>query len=957
MSSPAIGDAIRRPRCLRERFERDILPYVSRPTRYLGAELNSIRKDLDTVRTSVAFCFPDKYEVGMSHLGLHLLYKILNDRADVAAERCFAPDLDCEELLRAKGLPLCTLESGWPLGEVDIVAFTLQYDLCYTNLLAMLDLAGMPLEGAERGDEHPLVIAGGSCTANPEPLADFVDLFVIGDGEEVIHELIDAYQAGQRSGAARHEQLRRLAEIKGVYAPSLFEVSYNDDGSIARIDASRAPSASIERRVIWDLNQAPWPVEPVVPFTRVVHERVAIEVARGCTRGCRFCEAGYIMRPTRERTPENIKRLIHRSLRNTGFQDVSLMSLSTGDYSALDSMVHELTDTFGNEGVSISLPSLRPGSLNPQLVDQISRVRKSGFTIAPEAGSERLRNVINKTISEADLLRNVYEIVSAGWESVKFYFMIGLPTETDEDLDGIVRLCTESLNIRGANGRRLKNINLGISTFVPKPHTPFQWFPQARLEIIRAKQDYLIQRLKKKPVHFRFHDPESSYLEAVFSRGDRRIGRALRAAFELGCRFDAWDEHFDHSIWRRAFERAGINPEFYAWRTLADDEVLPWNHIDSHTVKKFHRRDRQRATRSQALEDCRYDACTGCGPLLGMAKTQGGLSYCTTTKRDTAWFAYRNEHGGADLLPRASSTIDAPTLPASNGSGSRPAAIAAHEPRRPNGNGAANPQAARATGDSNSPPTAEPQTPERPTPPHRGTAAVAQVIRLCYSKRSLMKYLSQLELQTVFHRALRRLTAPLAHSRGFSPHPKISFGPALPVGVESLEEYCDLSLTRWMAPDLLHHALNRELPEGLRIEGAEDITLLPGLPLQPRSALYDVTVTGTAIEHLASNGTRSIAADEVLSAMARDFLARPAIEVLKGGNRPQHRGKKPRLVDVRPFIEEFDVVACDGARLRLNMRLRVSHEGGVKPMALVEEFLQTPAGALEINVLKVAQTW
>jgi radical SAM family uncharacterized protein/radical SAM-linked protein len=582
---------------------------VEKPARYMGGELGTKKKERTDIRFILAF--PDVYEVGMSHLGLQILYGILNSVSWVAAERVYAPWPDMEELLRRNGTPLTALESDLPLREADIIGFTLQYELSYTNILNMLELAGIPLLAQARGEGIPLVLGGGPCAGNPEPLADFFDAFLLGDGEEAVLEIAELCREWKRTGGTRQALLHQLADIEGVYVPSLFEVRYDACGCIAAIDPLQKGYEIVRRRFVADLNAVPYPTAPVVPFLKTVHDRISMEIARGCTRGCRFCQAGYIYRPVRERSPEKVLEIIDQALHNTGYDEISLLSLSTGDYGCIAPLLRELMQRYAERRIAVSFPSLRVGTLTQELVEEVKRVRKTGFTLAPEAASERLRQVINKGITEEDLLANALAAYSAGWRLIKLYFMIGLPTETMEDVHGIAELAKKVKNSGKQTGHG-GEVNVAVSSFVPKPHTPFQWEPQIAYEEILEKQQLLRQELKKRKLNFKWQDAPLSVLEGVFARGDRRLGRVLLKARELGCRFDGWGEHFSFAKWQEAFRAAGIEPRFYH-RRRALDEILPWDHLDYGIEKDFLRAELEKSGAGAYTPDCRGGSCTACG--------------------------------------------------------------------------------------------------------------------------------------------------------------------------------------------------------------------------------------------------------------------------------------------------------------------------------------------------------
>jgi radical SAM family uncharacterized protein/radical SAM-linked protein len=588
---------------------------ISKPSRYIGGELNSVVKDPDRVKLKFALAFPDVYEVGMSHLGLQILYHLLNEIPEVACERAFAPWPDMEKLLREKSLPLCSLESSRPLREFDVLGFSLQYELNYTGVLNILDLAGIPLRAGQRKEGYPLVIGGGPCTLNPEPLADFFDLFLLGDGEEAVLEICREIVASRHQGEKKEALLERMTRIRGVYVPSFFRPEYEIDGRIREMVLLKNDVPPITRRILPDLEVGAFPSRPILPFMEVIHDRLNIEIARGCTRGCRFCQAGMIYRPLRERSPGKILDLVKAGLENTGYDEVSLLSLSTGDYSCIDPLISSILEHTRAGRVAVSFPSLRVETLTPSLIQRVQEVRKTGFTLAPEAGTERLRRVINKGNTEEDLLSTIQQVFSANWRLVKLYFMIGLPTEGEEDLEGIVSLCRKALQV----ARRSKGsaqINLSVSTFIPKAHTPFQWEAQCSMEEVQKKHQFLRKKLDRHGLNFKWTDPRLSFLEGIFARGDRKLGRVLETAYSLGCRLDGWGEHFRYELWENAFSQAGVEPSFYL-RKRGLDEVLPWDHLDSRVSKSFLREERERALQALPTPDCRQASCNGCGVCFG----------------------------------------------------------------------------------------------------------------------------------------------------------------------------------------------------------------------------------------------------------------------------------------------------------------------------------------------------
>lgn len=603
---------------MKDRLFRDILPRVSKPARYTGSEVNMIKKDWNQSHIKMVFAFPDVYEIGMSHIGGKILYGLINETTPHLMERSFAPWPDMEEIMRQENIPLYALESFRALSDFDVVGFSLQYELSITNVLNMLDLGGIPVKSKERGPQDPIVIAGGPVVFNPEPFADFFDAFLIGDGEEVTVEFLDCLH--KHRDLPREELLYLLAAIEGVYVPSLYTVAYREDGRLKEMRPIReGVPTRVRKRLVYDLDRSYFPDKPIVPYMNIVHDRAVLEVMRGCQRACRFCHAGTVYRPLREKSVEVVKKQAEAQLKNTGFDEVSLASLSTLDYSGVDELVKHLVEMYADKGIGVSLPSLRVDAFSIDLANEVQKVRKTTLTLAPEAGTQRLRDVINKNVSEDDLFNAAESAFQSGWRGLKLYFMFGLPTETNEDLDGILDLLNQVKGIGNRYSRRPVQIRASLACFVPKAHTPFQWQPQATIAELDAKRQYMLNH-RIRNVKVSFHDSHTSFLEGVMARGDRRLGEVIYSAWQQGCKFDGWSEYFKFDIWMEAFAKSQIDPGFYT-RARDYDELFPWDIIATGASQAYLRLENERALKGISTPDCRTADCVGCGvcPHFGLA--------------------------------------------------------------------------------------------------------------------------------------------------------------------------------------------------------------------------------------------------------------------------------------------------------------------------------------------------
>lgn len=696
------------------------LLYFEKPTRYINHEINAIIKHKQGL-ISFALCFPDIYEVGMSHLGLKILYKILNSIPDVCAERVFAPWHDLEQYMKVNNIKLYSLETNRPLDEFDIVGFSLQYELSYTTILNMLALGGIPIKWQERMDtKAPVVIAGGPCTVNPLPVSSFIDAFLIGDGEEAVVELVEIFKEWKKSSTDRYELLKAISEIEGFYVPCL--------------------PGKVKRRFITDLEGAPFPESQIVPYAKIVHDRVSIEVSRGCTSGCRFCQAGMIYRPLRYRSPEKIFNIAKELIKNTGYEELSLLSFSIGSYPYLTDLIDCLNKYFEGTGVGISIPSIRADKVTKELLQKIKFVRKTGFTIAPEAGSERLRKLINKNLTNEEIERACAMLFEEGWHHIKLYFMIGLPTENDEDIEEIINLTRKIIKIARSYTKKFVDLSVTVSPFIPKPHTPFQWLGQIDFDDMKRRLDYIKSCFHKTKINYKGHDPKMSIIEACLSRGDENISNLIETVWKKGEKLSAWSDFFDFERWLKAMDETGINIFDYASRHYSISDELPWDFIDVGISKNFLKREFQKAFSIEQTEDCSIK-CQGCGIL----KCNG-------------------QFGKNTMKTEICLTLDK----------------------------------------------------------HDLTKAEITRVRFCHEKKGMMKYLSQLELGNLITRALRIAKIPFILSKGFHPKPEISFGPSLPVGIESEKEYFDLKIYGSFNLEYVER-LNRVLPEGLKIKDAKTI--------------------------------------------------------------------------------------------------------------------------------------
>ena len=870
----------------------EVLQSVLKPSRYTGGEWNAVHKDWDSVACRWALALPDVYEVGMSNLGLAILYEILNSEKDIVAERVYAPWTDMEAEMRARQMPLFSLESKHEVAAFDFLGFSLQYEMIYSNVLNMLDLAGIPLWSKDRSEDMPFIVGGGPCVYNVEPLADFFDFFIIGEGEDAVRDvskaLMDWKEAGRPGG--RRGFLESLLEIPGLYVPSFYQPEYTGEGEQGDFKALKplSPKAKpiIYKRVIKDMNTAKSVEHPLVPFMDIVHNRIMLELFRGCSRGCRFCQAGICYRPARERREEKLRKMARQLVDSSGYDEMSLTSLSSADYSCLGRLVDDLLADFKEEKVSFSLPSLRIDSFSIDLAHKMQQVRKSGLTFAPEAGTQRLRDVINKGVTEENLLTACGAAFRQGWKQVKLYFMMGLPTETDEDIIGIADLAKKVVDLyTEIKGRRGVKVTISVSCFVPKPFTPFQWFGQLPIEEFQRRQKLLKEHIRDRAITFNYHDARLSVIEGVLARGDRRLAKVIYQAWADGAKFDGWTDLYKDEIWHGAFAKCGIDLSYYNARHRDFAEPLPWAHTSPGVNAEFLRREWEKAMQGALTEDCRRGRCSACG-------------ICTNLKVNVVDFAKEEELIKAEEAFAASVRGEGETVKEALGSGAA------------DGEGTFKP--------------AKKEKALKGSPQHPGTQRKLYKYRAEITKGEELRYVSHLDYANIFLRAFDRSKLPMAYSEGFNPHMKVAFASALSLGVTSRAEYMDFELTKEVAQPEVWDKLKAQLPPGVEVR---ELKLLhekaPALMAQTDEARYSLLVPYAGTE------------EEAKAAVSAYNKAPQAV---------YHRvtPKKKREIETKQYMLKPVAVELVEGDLRLDFDISVTPEGSVKPLevftVIVEKF-------------------